>query len=53
MSEQEAPQRPDQPEREPRHWWLEEDGSDALMALRAKLRLWLERAREQSDQSEP
>jgi hypothetical protein len=53
MSEQEAQQRHDQPEQEPRAWWLEEDGSDALMALRAKLRLWLERARERSASPEP
>jgi hypothetical protein len=53
MSEQEAPQRPGESEHEPRAWWLEEDGSDALMALRAKLRLWLERAREQSASPEP
>jgi hypothetical protein len=30
-----------------RAWWLDEEGSDALLELRTKLRLWLERAREQ------
>ena len=27
-------------------WWRQEPGSDALMTLKAKLKIWVERARE-------
>jgi hypothetical protein len=29
-----------------REWWREEEGSDARMAIRTKLKLWLDRVRD-------